>query len=56
MIYNPAVDLKACSEVIYERKGDAHGVKYDIVCEDGEEGWTPVNCCKQGEDVKFLHV
>ena len=37
---NPAVDLKECSEVVYERKGDTHGVKY--ACEDGEEGWTPV--------------
>ena len=23
---NPAVDLKECSEVVYERKGDTHGV------------------------------
>ena len=37
---NPAVDLKECSEVVYERKGDTHGVNY--VCEDVEEGWTPV--------------
>ena len=34
---NPAVDLKECSsEVVYE----THGVNY--VCENGEEGWTPV--------------
>ena len=36
---NPAVDLKKCGEVVYERKGDTHGVKYAY--EDGE-GWTPV--------------
>ena len=31
---NPAVDLKECSEVVYEMKNDTHGINY--VCEDRE--------------------
>lgn len=34
-----AIDLKECTDVVYEKKDDVHGVKY--VC--GEtNGWTPV--------------
>ena len=34
-----AVDLNACTVVEYERKDDAHGVRF--IC-DKREGWTPL--------------
>ena len=47
----PSIDLKACSEIAYQQKGDIHGVSY--VC-DGEEGWTPV--IGKGASIKSLHT
>ena len=35
-----AIDLNACSEIVYHHQDDGtHGVKY--IC-DGKEGWTPI--------------
>ena len=37
-----AIDLNACSEIVYHHQDDGtHGVKYIKFC-DGKEGWTPV--------------